>query len=237
MPETGIRCHVVDSGIITPDVQRPTTSNAEFEKDIDNDAEKSDIDYIVEPESADIVFHYLTFATELPQPTNIYPSDGQGPAPEPPNLVRFTSPFEWSKSRKNITVWISCAVTVLTAYTAGSLSPGIEQMQKEWGVSSVAALVGITVFTCGKSCLCWCSPWANYFSGFAIAPMVLAPFSEINGRRPVFLISGLLFVICQLCTGLTRSYAGMLLARFFVGIGGSTFSTMGRDVTPIGIFR
>lgn len=56
--------------------------------------------------------------------------------------------------------------------------------------------------------------------------MILAPFSEINGRRPVFIASGILFVITQLCTGLTRSYAGMLTVRFFVGVGGSTFSTM-----------
>jgi MFS family permease len=56
--------------------------------------------------------------------------------------------------------------------------------------------------------------------------MVLAPFSEIQGRRPVFIVSGLVFVLCQLCTGLTQSYAGMLVVRFFVGVGGSTFSTM-----------
>lgn len=56
--------------------------------------------------------------------------------------------------------------------------------------------------------------------------MVLAPFSEINGRRPVFLASGVLFVVCQLCTGFTHSYAGMLVVRFLVGVGGSTFSTM-----------
>jgi multidrug resistance protein len=83
-------------------------------------------------------------------------------------------------------------------------------MTAEWGVSNVAALVGITMFTVG----------------FAIAPMALAPFSEINGRRPVFIASGILFVICQLCSGLTRSYAGMLVVRFFAGVGGSTFSTM-----------
>jgi multidrug resistance protein len=83
-------------------------------------------------------------------------------------------------------------------------------MTQEWGVSSVAALVGITTFT----------------SGFAIAPMALAPLSEINGRRPVFIASGVLFVICQLCSGLTQSYAGMLVVRFLVGVGGSTFSTL-----------
>ena len=66
----------------------------------------------------------------------------------------------------------------------------------------------------------------TFTTGFAAAPMVLAPCSELNGRKPVFMITGILFVICQFCCALTRSYGGMLAARFFAGVGGSTFSTM-----------
>jgi len=160
---------------------------------------------------AEIVWHYLTFDTELPHPSTIHPTQpSQEPPPEPPNLVKYTNPFDWSETRKNFTMWISCVITTLTAFSAGAYSPGVYQMTREWGVSSVAALVGITTFT----------------TGFAFAPMVLAPLSEINGRRPVFLASGVLFAVCQLCSGLAQSYGGMLVARFFLGIGGSTFSTM-----------
>ncbi|KAK5240244.1 hypothetical protein LTR16_010912, partial [Cryomyces antarcticus] len=80
----------------------------------------------------------------------------------------------------------------------------------EWHVGQVAATVGITTFT----------------SGFAIAPMVLAPLSEINGRKPLFISTGILYVIFQLCCALTRSYAGMLISRFLTGAACSTFSTM-----------
>jgi multidrug resistance protein len=166
---------------------------------------------ITRDEQGEIVWHYLTFETELPHPTSIHPTKpGQEPPPEPPNLAKYGDPFEWSAKRKNLTIWVACVITALTAFSAGSYSPGIGQMTEEWGISNVAALVGITTFT----------------TGFAIAPMVLAPFSEINGRRPVFIASGILFVICQLCSGLTQSYAGMLVVRFFLGVGGSTFSTM-----------
>ncbi|OCK79709.1 MFS general substrate transporter [Lepidopterella palustris CBS 459.81] len=157
-----------------------------------------------------IIYYYLTFETELPPPTTIHASTGQQPPPDAPDLVKYTSPFEWSKFRKNLIIWLSCAATAITAFSAGSYSPGVEQMAKEWHINDVAALVGITTFTIG----------------FAIAPMVLAPFSEINGRKPVFIITGILFVLCQLCSAVTRSYAGMLVARFFLGVGGSTFSTM-----------
>lgn len=166
---------------------------------------------VTSPDDLPIQYHYLTFETELPPPFTLKSSLPDAPvAPEPPNLSSYISPFTWSESRKNFTTWLSCAVTAVTAYTAGSYSPAAAQMSAEWGVSEEAIFVGITTFT----------------TGFAIAPMVLAPFSEINGRKPVFVASGILFVICQLSCAVARSYPGMLVARFGAGVGGSTFSTM-----------
>lgn len=70
---------------------------------------------------------------------------------------------------------LSCLVTIIAAYNAGAYSPGVEQMSEEWNKGRVAVLVGITTFTVG----------------FGIAPMFLAPFSELNGRRPVFVATGI----------------------------------------------
>lgn len=124
-----------------------TRSNSE---DFEEPAEKISGDDEEELREQGIVYHYLTFETELPTPPSIcVPKEGRGPPPPKPDLVRFTSPFEWSETRKSIIVWISCGITCLTAFTAGAYSPGIGQMTEEWGVSSVAALVGITTFCCG----------------------------------------------------------------------------------------
>jgi len=83
-------------------------------------------------------------------------------------------------------------------------------MTEEWHVSQVAALLGVTLFTCG----------------FCMTPMFAAPFSEINGRRPVFVTSGLFFVVFQIVCALTPTFAGMLVGRFLVGCASSTFSTV-----------
>lgn len=99
---------------------------------------------------------------------------------------------------------------MVTAYAAGSYSPPVALMEAEFRTSRLAVETGITTFC----------------TGFALAPMVLAPFSEINGRYPVFAISGVLFVVFQIVCGLVNNLAGMLVARFLVGIGGSVFSTM-----------
>jgi hypothetical protein len=83
-----------------------------------------------------------------------------------------------SPTRKTLMVWLSCISTVVAAYSAGSYASATAQCTIEWGVSDVAFNVGITTFT----------------TGFGVAPMVLAPLSEINGRRPVFIATGVLFV-------------------------------------------
>lgn len=151
----------------------------------------------------EVEWRYLEFDTELPYPAR---SD----LPPCPDLKKYTSPFDWPEQKKTAITWLSCTATAVTAYTAGSYAPAVPNMAEEWGVSEVAALVGITTFTCG----------------FAVAPMFLAPFSEINGRRPIFIITGILYVIFQLTCAVVPTYAGMLIVRFLVGCMSSTFSTM-----------
>ncbi|OKL56652.1 hypothetical protein UA08_08238 [Talaromyces atroroseus] len=156
----------------------------------------------------DIEYLYLDFDTELPGVWDTTP--GGAAPPECPNLTKYTSPFLWSKTRKLLITWLACGVTLLAAFAAGEYTPPSAQLLSVWHVSQVAFNVGVTSFT----------------TGFAIAPMVLAPFSEINGRRPVFIASGILFTGCTFACGGANSLGGMIVARFFQGVGGSTYSTM-----------
>ena len=186
--------------------------DAEIARDQDASS-KSDMETILGP-GDEITWRYLTFETPLPSPAHVSrpstdPNDRSSP-PECPDLKKYSNPFLWPERRKSAMTWLSVVATTFTAYTAGSYAPANERYMEMWHISEPAAQVGITVFTCG----------------FGAAPMFLAPFSEINGRRPVFVITGFLFVIFQMACGLTHSFAGMLVFRFIVGCMGSTFSTM-----------
>lgn len=181
---------------------------------------------LVEPQ--EIEYLYLELETPLPTPCiTLPPQPGQSPPPEAPSLEKYTSPFLWPKWRKSMMTWIACGVTALAGYSAGEVSPASEELCKEWGISSVVYNLSITIF-----CL-----------GFALAPMILAPFSEINGRRPIFVASGILFVgmlsrypwyfiesmlitslpAMLIACGGTHSFAGLLVARFFQGVGGCMY--------------
>lgn len=167
-----------------PPVNHETTdshSNSEIAKEEgekhNNNSSRSSIAIAQEdsdPHGSEIVWHYLEFETNLPHP-NLSQSNERTSPPECPDLKKYTSPFLWSQTRKNSMVVLSCLVTIIAAYNAGAYSPGVEQMSEEWNKGRVAVLIGITTFTIG----------------FGIAPMFLAPFSELNGRRPVFVSTGI----------------------------------------------
>ncbi|KAL4798399.1 major facilitator superfamily domain-containing protein [Aspergillus venezuelensis] len=156
------------------------------------------------PGDNNITYLNLTFESALPHPVQ------SNPDILPPDISKLDSPYTWSPFYKNLITYVSCIATLFASFAASCYSPGAEQMSSEWGISQVATLVGITTFCCG----------------FAVGPMFLAPFSEVVGRKPVFVATAILLMVCQICCAVTRLYSGMLVARLFAGVGGSTFSTM-----------
>lgn len=138
----------------------------------------------------EIKYLYLDFHTALPTPRiALPPGPGQLPPPEQPCLKKYTSPYLWPKWRKSMLACISCISTAIAGYSTGEISPAAEESSNQWGISSVVYNLGITIF-----CI-----------GFALTPMVIAPFSEVNGRRPVFIASGILFTGRKNIPGLLRT--------------------------------
>lgn len=187
--------------------QRPTTATSTARELLDA--------------NSPIIYKYLTFDTPLPHPSPP-PLNASSAIDKKllsrPDLSKFQDPFTWSPWRKRFTVYISCIATLFTAYNAGSYAPPLPSFASEYGVSELAALTGITTF-----CL-----------GFAITPMVLAPFSEIMGRYPVFVVAGIVFEAFQIACAFSPNLACMLISRFLVGGGSSVFSSMvGGVITDI----
>ena len=155
---------------------------------------------------------YLTFDTDLPSPAlHRVPNLARSRAvPDCPNLRRYESPLRWGPGRKAVLLVLSCVATFLTAYSAGAYSPPSQLIADDLQTTRLVTLVGITTF-----CL-----------GFAVTPMALAPISEISGRYPIFVMSGLVYVIFEAACAVMPNIVGMLICRFLVGAGGSVFSAV-----------
>lgn len=87
----------------------------------------------------------------------------------------------------------TCVVLYSTSYT--SAIPGLID---DWGISRNTGILGVTTYLLGMAC----------------GSVVLAPLSEMYGRRPVYIIALGLFVIFVLPCALAQNIATILVFRF-----------------------
>lgn len=123
---------------------------------------------------------------------------------------RFQSPFAWPTRKKMVVLSIAFLAAALSAYSAGAYALGSEPLREKWQVTDTQYNLGITLFV----------------TGFALAPMILAPVSEAHGRYWVFVGSGIVFFLGTLGCAVTPSYGGMLVSRIITGLGSSVFATI-----------
>lgn len=96
---------------------------------------------------------------------------------------------------------------------------GVKGMQEAFDISSeIVVLLGLTT---------------NLF-GLALGSVVLSSLSEIYGRRPVYLVSVLLFGLLILPVALAKNIGAVLTSRFFGGFfGGVMIASAPGSVTDV----
>lgn len=115
------------------------------------------------------------------------------------------NPLNWPIWYKGVTIgFISWSTWVVVVYST-SYTTGLSQMMTELNVSQPVVTLGIT----------------TYLMGLAIGSVILAPLSEMFGRRPVYIVSMLLFMLLIIPCGLATSMAEILVVRFVGALAGS----------------
>jgi len=56
---------------------------------------------------------------------------------------------------------------------------------------------------------------------FALGPLILSPLAEVYGRRPIWLLCSLCYVVWNTTCGFARNKPTLIVARLFAGIGAS----------------
>lgn len=126
---------------------------------------------------------------------------------EPEEFVTFTigdpeNPHNWSRLfRWYITMVVSMLV-VCIAYGSSIVTGGLGLIEEKYNVSQEVAILTCSIMVCG----------------FAVGPLLWSPLSEIIGRRPVYIISLLLYVIFNIPCALSPNIGGLLVCRFLCGV-------------------
>ncbi|PSR71448.1 hypothetical protein PHLCEN_2v12715 [Hermanssonia centrifuga] len=129
------------------------------------------------------------------------------------NLVTWYGPDDpdypqnWSLLKRCFVTFDICVLTFSIYIGSSIYAPGIADLSSEFGVSTTAATLGLTMF----------------IVGYGVGPMFLAPLSEIPqlGRTTVYIVSLLIFVVIQVPTALCKNLGALLPLRFIAGFVGS----------------
>lgn len=106
-------------------------------------------------------------------------------------------PFDWYRGADLPSQRV---VVGASAYTSG-----IPQMASTFTVSTTIPALGIT----------------TYLLGWVFGSLVLAPISELYGRRHIYLVTTAVFIVLLIPCALSKSLVGVIVARFFASLAGS----------------
>lgn len=99
------------------------------------------------------------------------------PADQEDATKKYCNPVACPKASEYSVYGISVLTTLMAAYSISAYVASVPAMVKKFNSTETVVLVRI----------------ANFQTGFAAGPMVLAPLSEIDGKKPVFLGTYALF--------------------------------------------
>ncbi|CCO27813.1 putative drug/proton antiporter YHK8 [Rhizoctonia solani AG-1 IB] len=147
---------------------------------------------------------------------------GQEPVKGEQSWEVFLDSTDDPKHRKTARKWLivfvlSTSSTCVTCASsvAAMARPGV---QKEFGVSSPVAILGISLFV----------------EGLGIGPLLLGPLSEFFGRRHIYWVSFLFFVLLNFPVAFAPNIVVYLVFRFLTGFSGAAFlSVAGGSVADL----
>ncbi|KAH8879937.1 MFS general substrate transporter [Thozetella sp. PMI_491] len=129
------------------------------------------------------------------------------------------NPLNWKQSRKTVNISIIATLTLLSPLASSTIAPGAPSLARDFHITSkpvIALVVSI------------------YVLGFAFGPLILAPLSELYGRRIIYLISNAVVLGFTIGCALAPNMASFIVFRFFSGaFGAAALSLCGGSVADI----
>ncbi|KAF2652357.1 major facilitator superfamily transporter [Lophiostoma macrostomum CBS 122681] len=116
-----------------------------------------------------------------------------------------SNPYNWSLVKKWCATVLVSLGGLITLMSGAMLAPALSAIGNDLSVSQAEASLMLSI----------------YVLAFAFGPMVLAPCSEVWGRRPIWLFGSIWYVIWNTVCGFSKNAALMIVGRIMAGLGAS----------------
>ena len=139
-----------------------------------------------------------------------YKYPGQG-TEESPYVVDFLpedsyNPMTFPRSRKWLITLVQAGATLSVSFASSAYSGGVIEILKTFHVSQEVVILGVSMFVLG----------------FAIGPLIWAPFSELYGRQKLFFFTYMALTAFNAGAAGAPTMAALIVLRFFAGALGSS---------------
>ncbi|KAK1757212.1 major facilitator superfamily domain-containing protein [Echria macrotheca] len=121
-----------------------------------------------------------------------------GPS-DPQNPINWPRPRKWA-----ISIFVSLGGFV-TLMSGSMIAPALPALCADLSMTSTEAESSLSIF----------------ILAFAFGPLLLAPFTEVYGRKPVWVTCGFVYAGWSVVCGFARNKATLIAVRFLAGLGGS----------------
>ncbi|OJJ50296.1 hypothetical protein ASPZODRAFT_128914 [Penicilliopsis zonata CBS 506.65] len=122
------------------------------------------------------------------------------------------NPFNWSRAKKGRQLVVMSINTFLTPLASSMFAPGVADVLAEFHCTST--LLGSFVVSI-------------FLLGYMVGPFAIAPLSELYGRRILYHVCNVLFLVLTVACALSRSLGQLFAFRFLAGMAGVCPLTIG----------
>ncbi|KAE8443808.1 hypothetical protein EG329_001315 [Mollisiaceae sp. DMI_Dod_QoI] len=124
-------------------------------------------------------------------------------------------PLNFPDSRKWFLISLLASITFISPLASSMFAPAVSFMDATFHNSSLLlSSLSVSIFVLG----------------YVVGPLLLAPLSEIYGRRYVLTCANIFFCLWQIGAALSPNLSALIVFRFLAGIGGSGCLTIGGGV-------
>ncbi|KIJ65179.1 hypothetical protein HYDPIDRAFT_167441 [Hydnomerulius pinastri MD-312] len=120
------------------------------------------------------------------------------------------NPITYSRVKKWCITLVACGFTGVTATASSSFAMGYDSMSRDLNCSQFQATIALCV----------------YPLGFALVPLFSTAFSEEVGRRPIYLLTAFVSVLCYVLAAMSNTIQMVIVARALGGAFASTGATL-----------
>ncbi|KAG2748702.1 MFS general substrate transporter [Suillus brevipes Sb2] len=130
-------------------------------------------------------------------------------------LIKFDEgdprdPQNFTYTRKWAITLTCCVFAGITASSASSYSISYQSMMHDLNCTQLQATVGLSM----------------YVAGFGVVPLISSSFSEECGRRPLYIVSSVLFMLAEVMNALAPNIQLVIVSRTLQGVFGSTGASL-----------